>query len=74
MSRPDSARSMGLATFLEQSKADHNGFGYETFKLFMESNLSTRSMARAFKVSYNTMVKWKSLYREEEAREDNNVH
>ncbi|GAC1503492.1 MAG: hypothetical protein NVS1B10_08610 [Candidatus Saccharimonadales bacterium] len=65
MARPDSIREIGLKTYLDDHKKDHNGFGYATFITFVKSDMSITSMSKAYKVSFSTMTRWLSVYYEE---------
>lgn len=62
MSRPDKAKTLGLAVHLNRTASQHRGMDYSVFKAMMQGNASTASMARTFKVSRATMEKWKLLY------------
>jgi len=65
MARPDSIRKIGLKRHIDGQVEARNGFDYENFCKMVEANVSVASMARAFKVTVNTMNKWLQIHREE---------
>lgn len=63
--KPQSIEQIGLEKYLNETAQSHNGFTYETFCKMLGAEVSTASMARAFKVSRITIHKWQVIYEKE---------
>lgn len=68
-----SIRYKGLRKYLNGSKNEHNGYGYDDFVRMAgsaddvagKSGPAKASLAKIFKVSRHTMTKWIDVYLEE---------
>lgn len=58
----------GLKPYLERTKEEHNGYGYEEFVKRIELGEPKTVMAKAFSVSKQTMYKWLEVHEQERAR------
>jgi len=63
-----SIERMGLKSYLEGTKAQHNGEGYDRFVYYLrpELKLSPAAIGRLMNVSRNTIRKWTAIYRKEQ--------
>lgn len=69
-----SIRFKGLRRYLNATKDEHNGYGYDDFvkmagtpqEIHRHGGPIKVSLAKIFKVSRHTMTKWLEIYLEEE--------
>ena len=59
-----SIKERGLDNYLNETADIHNGFGYEIF-LKLVDHQDVSNLARAFRVSRNTMTKWVRVYKQQ---------
>lgn len=60
--RPKTLEEIGLDTYLDSTKEQHNGFDYSAFKRMYESGVNASNMARSFNVDRRTVAKWVIVY------------
>ena len=60
---PKTIEEQGLAFYLNEQAAIHNGYGYAEFVKRFELGEERSVMARAFNVSRPTIYNWVRLYR-----------
>lgn len=64
--RPNSIRSEGLQAYLDRTKADHNGQGYDDLVFYLKHRVPYSAISRMFNISHRaTINKWLLIYREE---------
>lgn len=64
--RPPSIRDMGLQTYLDNSKSQHDGLGYAEFVKYVGKELNITDLAKLFNVHRHTMGNWLGVFDEEQ--------
>lgn len=65
--RPNSIRSEGLRAYLDRTRADHNGQGYDELVFYLKHRVPYSAIGRMFNISHrNTMLKWLQIHKEEQ--------
>lgn len=64
--KPPTIESVGLKKYLMDTSEKHDGWGYFTFTKCINKGMSKSEIARTFKVSRNTIIKWVSIYEREQ--------
>lgn len=62
MTKIHSLREIGLEQHINNTTDKHRGLDYRVFIAMLEAKASIASMSRTFKVSRETMVKWKMFH------------
>lgn len=65
MTRKHSLKLLGLKQWLENTKAVHNGLGYDEFVERVKADVTKRRIARDFDVTIPTVYAWIRQYQEE---------
>lgn len=66
MTQAKSIRRVGLKNHLDQTAHHHNNFSYDDFVSMLNSNVNKTNIAKAFKVTRLTVMKWIVIYYEEQ--------
>jgi DNA invertase Pin-like site-specific DNA recombinase len=70
---PPSIESIGLERYLNEKVESHNNFGYQDFVIMLEQKLSKSSIAKAFGVNRNTIIKWIAIYEKEQVVNETDI-
>ena len=62
MTKTYKLKEVGLKKHLDLTTDKHRGLDFHVFIAMVDARASVASMARTFKVSYETMNKWLRLY------------
>jgi DNA invertase Pin-like site-specific DNA recombinase len=60
-----SVKEEGLLTHLDRTRDAHNGYGYSDFEKMLEAKVAKTNIAKAFKVSKQTVWRWLDIYTKE---------
>lgn len=63
--KPTSIKQIGLQAHLNQTKQQHNDFGYDAFVSMLGSEVNKSNIAKAFGVDRKTVTKWLEVYKGE---------
>ncbi len=55
-------KRIGLRAYLDKTAKEHDGFCYSHFVKMIDSGVNQMNLARSFKVSRPTMVRWLKQY------------
>lgn len=62
---PVSIKSEGLKSYLDRTKNQHDGFGYNRFVKEYNKGQTPAALARMFSISRNTAHKWVKIHKNE---------
>lgn len=65
--RPLSIEQLGLRDYLDATKAQHNGYGYNDFVKLLEV-ASQQKIADRFGVNWYTVHRWLTIYNKEKEK------
>jgi hypothetical protein len=60
--KPRSIAVIGLRSWLDESKLEHNNQGYAEFCFYIKHRVPLSAVGRLFAVGRKTVVKWKFQY------------